>query len=51
MDLLSIICIVYTLKDCCAATSVAGQNAAFEHTFGMFSHPTTSTEIIAALKK
>jgi nicotinamidase-related amidase len=34
---------VYTLKDCCAATSVAAQDATFEHNFGMFSVPTTST--------
>ena len=40
---------VYTLKDCCAATSVEGQEAAFEHTFGMFSIPTTSDEIIDAV--
>jgi ureidoacrylate peracid hydrolase len=33
---------VYTAKDCCAATSVEAQNAAYEHTFGMFSIPTTS---------
>ena len=33
---------VYTLKDCCAATSIEGQEAAYEHTFGMFSVPTTS---------
>lgn len=33
---------VYTLKDCCAATSVAAQDATFEHNFGMFSVPTTS---------
>jgi len=33
---------VYTMKDCCAATSVAAQEAAYEHTFGMFSIPTTS---------
>ena len=33
---------VYTMKDCCAATSIAGQEAAYEHTFGMFSVPTTS---------
>ena len=33
---------VYTLKDCCAATSIAGQEAAYEHTFGMFSNPTVS---------
>jgi ureidoacrylate peracid hydrolase len=41
---------VYTLKDCCAATSVEGQEAAFEHTFGMFSIPTTSDEIIGAVQ-
>jgi len=41
---------VYTLKDCCAATSIEGQNAAYEHTFGMFSMPTTSEEIISALQ-
>jgi nicotinamidase-related amidase len=41
---------VYTLKDCCGATSVAGQEAAFEHTFGMFSIPTTSDEIIESIK-
>lgn len=40
---------VYTLKDCCAATSMAGQQAAYEHTFGMFSHPTTSDVIIKAV--
>ncbi len=34
---------VYTMKDCCAATSVAAQEAAYEHTFGMFSIPTTSS--------
>lgn len=34
---------VYTLKDCCAATSVEAQEAAYQHTFGMFSFPTTST--------
>lgn len=34
--------LVYTMKDCCAATSVEGQEAAYEHTFGMFSFPTTS---------
>lgn len=41
---------VYTLKDCCAATSIDGQNAAFEHTFGMFSIPIISDEAIAALR-
>jgi len=40
---------VYTLKDCCAATSIEGQDAAFEHTFGMFSKASTSEEIISAL--
>jgi nicotinamidase-related amidase len=33
---------VFTLKDCCAATSVEAQEAAYQHTFGMFSYPTTS---------
>eukprot|EP00559_Dactyliosolen_fragilissimus_P001181 CAMPEP_0184862804 /NCGR_PEP_ID=MMETSP0580-20130426/7849_1 /TAXON_ID=1118495 /ORGANISM="Dactyliosolen fragilissimus" /LENGTH=208 /DNA_ID=CAMNT_0027360799 /DNA_START=124 /DNA_END=750 /DNA_ORIENTATION=+ len=42
---------VYTMKDCCAATSIAAQEAAYEHTFGMFSVPTTSSEIIAAVSK
>jgi nicotinamidase-related amidase len=41
---------VYTLKDCCAATSIAAQEAAYEHTFGMFSIPTTSDELLAAIK-
>lgn len=40
---------VYTLKDCCAATSLEGQEAAFKHTFGMFSVPTTSAEIMKAI--
>lgn len=40
---------VYTLKDCCAATSVEAQNAAYEHTFGMFSVPLTSTEFMLTL--
>jgi len=42
---------VYTMKDCCAATSVEGQEAAYEHTFGMFSIPTTSNDIISAVSK
>lgn len=42
---------VFTLKDCCAATSIDGQNAAFEHTFGMFSIPLISDEAIAALRE
>lgn len=41
---------VYTVKDCCAATSVDAQNAAYEHNFGMFSLPTTSTEILQSIK-
>lgn len=41
---------VYTLTDCCAATSMAAQEAAFEHNFGMFSIPTASDEVIAAVK-
>lgn len=40
---------VYTLKDCCAATSIEGQEAAYEHTFGMFSVPTTSEAIISRI--
>jgi len=42
---------VYTLKDCCAATSIAGHDAAFEYTFGMFSVPTNSEELLSALQK
>jgi len=42
---------VYTLKDCVAATSLAGQDAAIEHTFGMFSVPTTSNEFLTILAK
>lgn len=41
---------VYTVKDCCAATSVEAQNSAYEHNFGMFSEPKISTDIIEALK-
>jgi nicotinamidase-related amidase len=41
---------VFTLKDCCGATSIAGHEAAFEHTFGMFSIPTTSEEIMNAIQ-
>lgn len=40
---------VYTLKDCVAATSMEAQEAALEHTFGMFSIPTTSDEIESML--
>jgi len=42
---------VYTMKDCCAATSIAGQEAAYEHTFGMFSIPIMSEDIISAVAK
>jgi nicotinamidase-related amidase len=41
---------VYTLKDCVAATSLDAQDAALEHNFGMFSIPTTSDRVLAALK-
>ena len=41
---------VYTLKDCSAATSVAAHEATFEHNFGMFSIPTTSADVTAALE-
>jgi len=37
---------VYTLTDCCAATSQEAQDAAIEHNFGMFSIPSKSTELI-----
>jgi len=40
---------VYTMKDCCAATSVDAHNATYEHNFGMFSVPTTSEEIISGM--
>jgi len=42
---------VYTLKDCCAATSVAAHTNSFEHNFVLFSHVTESAEIIAAVSK
>lgn len=41
---------VYTLKDCVAATSVAAQDATLEYNFGMFSIPTTSKAVLAAIK-
>jgi len=41
---------VYTLSDCVAATSSAAQDASLEHNFGMFSIPTTSKEVIEAIK-
>ena len=40
---------VYTLKDCTAATSMEAHESAFEHNFGMFSVPTSSTEIMEAV--
>ncbi|KAL3928814.1 MAG: hypothetical protein SGARI_004926, partial [Bacillariaceae sp.] len=40
---------VYTLKDCVAATSLAAQEATLEHNFGMFSVPTTSSEVLDAI--
>jgi nicotinamidase-related amidase len=42
---------VYTLKDCVAATSIVAQEATLEYNFGMFSVPTTSTDILAALDR
>ena len=41
---------VYTLEDCCAATSVEAHENAFKNDFGMFSIPTTSSEIVSAIK-
>ena len=41
---------VYTLLDCCAATSIEGQQAAYDHTFGMFSVPTDSNEFLQSLQ-
>lgn len=41
---------VYTLKDCTAATSVAAHESSFEHNFGMFSTPTNSAEVKAAVE-
>lgn len=40
---------VYTLSDCVAATSIAAQDATLEHNFGMFSIPTTSKKVLAAI--
>lgn len=42
---------VYTLKDCCAATSIAAHEAAYEYNFGMFSVPTTSDELLSAIQR
>merc|ERR1719222_1841811 len=41
---------VVTLTDCCAATSVAGHEAAVEGTFGMFSVPMASGAFLEAIK-
>eukprot|EP00667_Euglena_gracilis_P023174 EG_transcript_26078 len=41
---------VITLKDCTAATSLEGQKAATEGTFGLFSSPMTKDEFLAALQ-
>ncbi len=40
---------VYTVTDCCAATSVEAQKAAYEFTFGMFSFPKTSSVSFSVL--
>mmetsp|Transcript_45364 Transcript_45364/g.55043 ORF Transcript_45364/g.55043 Transcript_45364/m.55043 type:complete len:207 (+) Transcript_45364:65-685(+) len=40
---------IYTLKDCCAATDKAAQDAVYEYNFGMFSNPITSDVAIKAL--
>lgn len=40
---------VYTMKDCCAATSIEGHESTYEHNFGMFSVPTTSAEIMRSI--
>eukprot|EP00816_Leptocylindrus_hargravesii_P008026 CAMPEP_0196801764 /NCGR_PEP_ID=MMETSP1362-20130617/1542_1 /TAXON_ID=163516 /ORGANISM="Leptocylindrus danicus, Strain CCMP1856" /LENGTH=201 /DNA_ID=CAMNT_0042172875 /DNA_START=161 /DNA_END=766 /DNA_ORIENTATION=- len=37
---------VFTLTDCCAATSMEAQQATITHNFGMFSVPSLSTELI-----
>jgi len=41
---------VYTVKDACAATSVEGHEATYEHNFGMFSIPTNTEEVVGAMK-
>jgi len=40
---------VYTLKDCMAATNLDAHEATLEHNFGMFSIPTTSEDVKAAI--
>jgi len=40
---------VYTLSDCVAATSMEAQEATLKHNFGLFSIPTTSTEVMEAI--
>ena len=41
---------VFTLVDCCAATSNEGHDAAVKHTFPLFSHPTPHADFLALLK-
>ncbi len=41
---------VYTVPDCCAATSISGHDAAISNTFDMFSTPSNHAEIIEALR-
>lgn len=41
---------VVTLSDCTAATSPEEHENALKYDFGMFSHPTSHTEVIEALK-
>lgn len=42
---------VYTLKDCVAATSIEASESTIEYNFGMFSHPTSSEEVLKALSR
>lgn len=42
---------VHTLTDCCAATSIEAQDAAFEYTFGMFSKPMKSDDFKMSLNQ
>jgi nicotinamidase-related amidase len=42
---------VYTLIDCVAATSIVAQDATIQYNFGMFSIPTTSSNILNAIKQ
>ena len=40
---------VFTLTDCCAATSVEAHDMAVKHTFPMFSNPMTSVDFVSAV--